>query len=487
MHPYISAMPGRGSRLRKTKIVCTLGPASNNYETIKALALEGMNVARFNFSHGTHESHLETYKLVNRVRNELDISLATLLDTKGPEIRLRTFRDGQVTLEEGAPFTLTTREVEGDQHIVSISYKDLPHDLGDCTRILIDDGLVELKVEGKDDTDIFTTVVSPGTISNRKGVNVPGVRFSMPYIGDADREDILFGIRTGFEFIAASFVRGKEDVMVLRQLLNENGGEHMKIIAKIENAQGVDNIGEIIKVADGVMIARGDMGVEIPFEEIPVLQKRIIKATSMAGLPVITATQMLESMVKNPRPTRAEITDVANAIYDGTSATMLSGETASGAHPVEAVETMARIAERAENDINYEGRFFEHSVDEHSLNISDAISHATVMIAFNMRAKAIITVTKSGTTAKMISRFRPDMPIIACTPSASTYRQLSLSWGVTPITIGEERVTDVLFEQAVNASMKTGLLQSGDLVVLTAGVPLTVSGTTNLIKVMRIE
>ena len=473
--------------MRKTRIVCTLGPSSNSYETVKALALAGMNVARFNFSHGTQESHLETFRVVSRVRSELHMPIATLLDTKGPEIRLKTFANGPVILKEGGQFTLTTREVPGDESIVSITHMNLPHDLGQQTRILIDDGLVELHVESKTETDIITRVVSGGQISDRKGVNVPGVRFSMPYISDRDKDDVLFGIRSGFDYIAASFVRGAEDVQALRQLLDENGGEHVRIIAKIENADGVAHIDEIIEASDAVMIARGDMGVEIPFEEIPIIQKRMIKAATMAGRQVITATQMLESMVHNPRPTRAEITDVANAIYDGTSATMLSGETASGKYPVEAVKTMARIAERAENDIDYRKRFLERSMAESSETITDAISHATCLIALNMHAAAIVTVTKSGTTAKMISRFRPNMPIIACTPDASTYRQLSLSWGVTPVLIGEERITDVLFEHAVDASVDTGIISKGDLVVLTAGVPLSISGTTNLIKVVHVE
>ena len=473
--------------MRKTRIVCTLGPSSNSYETVKALALAGMNVARFNFSHGTQESHLETFRVVSRVRSELHMPIATLLDTKGPEIRLKTFANGPVILKEGGQFTLTTREVPGDESIVSITHMNLPHDLGQQTRILIDDGLVELHVESKTETDIITRVVSGGQISDRKGVNVPGVRFSMPYISDRDKDDVLFGIRSGFDYIAASFVRGAEDVQALRQLLDENGGEHVRIIAKIENADGVAHIDEIIEASDAVMIARGDMGVEIPFEEIPIIQKRMIKAATMAGRQVITATQMLESMVHNPRPTRAEITDVANAIYDGTSATMLSGETASGKYPVEAVKTMARIAERAENDIDYRKRFLERSMAESSETITDAISHATCLIALNMHAAAIVTVTKSGTTAKMISRFRPNMPIIACTPDASTYRQLSLSWGVTPVLIGEERITDVLFEHAVDASLDTGIISKGDLVVLTAGVPLSISGTTNLIKVVHVE
>lgn len=464
-----------------------MGPSSNTYETVKALALAGMNVARFNFSHGTQESHLETFRVVSRVRSELHMPIATLLDTKGPEIRLKTFANGPVILKEGGQFTLTTREVPGDESIVSITHMNLPQDLGQQTRILIDDGLVELHVESKTETDIITRVVSGGQISDRKGVNVPGVRFSMPYISEKDKDDVLFGIRSGFDYIAASFVRGAEDVQALRQLLDENGGAHVRIIAKIENADGVAHIDEIIEASDAVMIARGDMGVEIPFEEIPIIQKRMIKAATMAGRQVITATQMLESMVHNPRPTRAEITDVANAIYDGTSATMLSGETASGKYPVEAVKTMARIAERAENDIDYRKRFLERSMAESSETITDAISHATCLIALNMHAAAIVTVTKSGTTAKMISRFRPNMPIIACTPDASTYRQLSLSWGVTPVLIGEERITDVLFEHAVDASVDTGIISKGDLVVLTAGVPLSISGTTNLIKVVHVE
>lgn len=473
--------------MRKTKIVCTLGPSSDSYEMIKELALTGMNVARFNFSHGTQESHLQTFKLVSRVRNDLHLPIATMLDTRGPEIRLGTFPNGPIYLNAGDTFTLTTREVPGNQEMVSITYKDLPKDMEDHTRILIDDGLVELHVVSKTDTDIITRVVTSGQVSNRKGVNVPGVRFSMPYISERDKDDLLFGIRTGFDYVAASFIRTTDDVRELRKLLDENGGGHVRIIAKIENSDGVAHIDEIIKESDAVMIARGDMGVEIAFEEIPILQKRIIKAATMAGRQVITATQMLESMVHSTRPTRAEITDVANAIFDGTSATMLSGETASGEHPVEAVRTMARIAERAEDDIEYRQRFLERSMIADNETVTDAISHATCLIALNMQAAAIITVTKSGTTAKMISRFRPDMPIIACTPDASTYRQLSLSWGVIPIQIGEERVSDVLFDHAVNASLNTGLIKKGDLVVLTAGVPLSISGMTNLIKVVHVE
>lgn len=473
--------------MRKTKIVCTLGPATNTYERIKALAENGMNVARFNFSHGTHDSHLEMYKVLNKVRNELGIPIATVLDTKGPEIRLKKFVDGKVTLEDGQEFTLTTREVEGSSSIVSVDYARLSEDLGDHKRILIDDGLVELEVLEKNETDIRTRVVSGGEISDRKGVNLPGVSVTMPYMSERDKEDILFGIRTGFDYIAASFVRDRDDIDTLRAFLKENGGEHVRIISKIENAQGVENIDEITDASDAIMIARGDMGVEIPFEEIPVLQKQIIRLATMKGLQVITATQMLESMVKNPRPTRAEITDVANAIYDGTSATMLSGETANGNHPVEALATMARIIERTEQDINYEKRFFERSSPENSLDtITDAISHATCLISYKMEATAIVSITQSGTTAKMLSRFRPEIPIIACTPEASTYRQLSLSWGVSPVITAAEKVTDTLMDQAVNNAVKTGILKEGDLCVVTAGVPLSISGRTNLLKVVTV-
>lgn len=472
--------------MRKTKIICTLGPASNTRDMIRKLALAGMNVARFNFSHGSHDTHLKVFHELLSVRNELGLPIAAILDTKGPEIRIRDFKDGKVILKEGEPFTLTTRDVEGDEHIVSVTYDGLPRDLGDKSRILVDDGLIELAIEEKTDTDIRCRVVSGGELGSRKGINLPGTHISMSYISDRDREDILFGIRTGFDYIAASFVRSKEDLQELRRLLDENGGQHVNIMAKIENPDGVKNIHEIIENCDAVMVARGDMGVEIPLEEVPVIQKYIIKAARMAGRQVVTATQMLESMVRNPRPTRAEATDVANAIYDGTSVIMLSGETANGKYPVEAVRTMATIAERAEKDIDYAKRFYELTGQDTVAGITDAISHATCLIAYNLQAKAIITVTKSGSTARMISRFRPDIPIIACTPSAETQRQLSLSWGVEALMVGEERVTDILFDQAVNAARRAGYVKDNDIVVLTAGVPLAQSGTTNLIKVVKV-
>jgi pyruvate kinase len=445
-----------------------------------------MNVARFNFSHGDHDSHLAMFRVVSRVRSELHMPIATLLDTRGPEIRLRDFAAGAIMLNAGDSFTLTTRDVPGDQHIVSITHQSLPQDMQGHTRVLIDDGLVELAVEDITDTDIITRVVAPGKVSSRKGVNVPGVHLSLPYISDVDREDVRFGIRTGFDYVAASFVRSREDLLEMRRLLDENGGAHIRIIAKIENAEGVENIDDIIELADAVMIARGDMGVEIPFEEIPIIQKKIIKVASKAGKQVVTATQMLESMIYHPRPTRAEITDVANAIYDGTSVIMLSGETANGKYPVEAVKTMARITERTENDINYKKRFFIDNMEQEAHDITDAISHATCLIAYNLSAKAIITVTKSGTTAYMISRFRSDIPIIACTPDATVLRQMTLSWGVTGIMVGEERVMEVLFDRAINTAKRAGLVDAGDLVVLTTGIPLSQVGSTNLIKVTHV-
>ncbi len=472
--------------MRKTKIICTLGPASNTREVIRAMVEAGMNVARFNFSHGTHESHLKLFGELNRVRNDLGVAIATILDTKGPEVRIGNFRDGGITLRADEYFDLVTYESEGDQLHVSLSYPNLPQELGDSKRILLDDGLIELEVLEVLPDRIRTKVVIGGELTNRKGVNIPGARLSIPYMSERDKEDIRFGIRTGFDIVAASFVRKREDVQMMRDFLDENGGAHVRIMAKIENAEGVANLTDIITVCDSVMIARGDMGVEIPFEEIPVVQKRIIKVASMAGKQVVTATQMLESMVHNSRPTRAEITDVANAIYDGTSVIMLSGETASGKYPVEAVRTMARIAERTERDINYKKRFFVDNMYEDAHNITDAISHATCLVAYNLKADAIISVTKSGTTAYMLSRFRSDIPIIACTPDATVWRQMSLSWGVTGLMVGEEKVMEVLFDQAINTAKHEGLVKAGDLVVLTAGIPLSHVGGTNLIKVAHV-
>jgi pyruvate kinase len=468
--------------MRKTKIICTLGPATDDENVLRELFLSGMDVARFNFSHATHEEHLERLQKIEKLRAELGIPVATLLDTKGPEIRLGTFKDGKkIHLKEGQTFTLTSREVEGDEKQVSISYPNLIYDIDAGTTILIDDGLVEMTVKDVTATDVICTVKNGGIISDRKGVNVPGVHLSMPFISDKDREDILFGIRHNFDFIAASFVSTADDIKEIRKMLNKHNSQ-TKVIAKIENYHGVEHIDEIIKISDGIMIARGDMGVEIPYEEVPVLQKMIIKKVYQAGKQVITATQMLDSMIKNPRPTRAETTDVANAIYDGTSAIMLSGETAAGAYPVEALKTMVKITVRTEADIDYKKRFRLQELCQ-SPDITDAISRATVTTAHDLNAKMIITVTTSGKTARMISRYRPECQILGCTTDPMVYRQLSMAWGVTPLLIAVEHDTFELFDHAIQAVEDAGYLQDGELAVLTAGVPLGTSGTTNLIKV----
>ena len=468
--------------MRKTKIICTLGPASSDETTLRRMMEAGMDVARFNFSHGTHAEHLERYRLVDRLREELALPIGTMLDTKGPEIRLGVFENGAVMLRPGEPFTLTPRDVTGTETCAHITYGELGKDLTPGSRVLIDDGLIELIVDSVDSAgEIHCTVRSGGRVSDRKGVNVPGVHLSLPFLSEADQSDLLFGIETGFDFVAASFVRTADDVREMRRFLEEHGGRRMKIISKIENAEGVEHIDEILRVSDGVMVARGDMGVEIPLEDVPVHQKDLIKKAYMAGKHVITATQMLESMSTNPRPTRAEANDVANAIYDGTSAIMLSGESAAGRYPVEAVATMARIARRIEQDIDYRHRFY--SRDYHPSDVTNAISHATCTTAYDLNAAAIISITQSGQTARMCSRFRPGVPIIACTTSKGVFRQLSLAWGVTPIIMQMKTSTDELFDAAVEAAMREGLCRDGDLVVLTAGIPLGIPGTTNLLKV----
>ncbi len=468
--------------MRKTKIICTLGPSTDKEEVLRQMMLEGMDVARCNFSHGTYEEHKKRMDTVKKLRKEVKKPIAILLDTKGPEVRVKTFKDGKVTLEEGQLFTLTSEEVEGTKERVSVTYNRLYEDLDVGMRVLIDDGLIEMKVERVDKKDIVCRVVNGGVVSNRKGVNVPDVDLSMPYISDKDREDILFGIEEDVDFIAASFVQKKEDILQLRKLLEKNGGEDIKIISKIENAQGVANIDDIIEVSDGIMVARGDMGVEIPYEEVPVIQKEIIKKVYRAGKQVITATQMLESMIKNPRPTRAETTDIANAVYDGTSAIMLSGETAAGAYPAEAVRTMVKIAERTERDVDYRKRFFQIE-REANPDITDAICHATCTTALDVNAKAILTVTKSGRSARMISRYRPVSDIISFATTEKVCRQLSLAWGVKPLLIKEEKDVFGLFDKAVQAAEKNGLLEKCDLAVITSGVPIGISGTTNMMKV----
>ncbi len=479
---------------RKTKIVCTLGPATDDEAILKELIREGMNVARFNFSHGTHEEQLARYEMLCRLREESNSPVAALLDTKGPEIRLKEIEGGKAQLKDGQGFTLTTADVMGDASRVAITYKNLYQDVKTGTRILIDDGLIEMEVteirpakeavsgEKNPPMDIVCNVINGGVISNKKGVNVPNVELSMPYISERDYSDIVFGVEHDFDIIAASFVRTADDVLAIRSVLEERGGADINIIAKIENLQGVSNIDEIIRVSDGIMVARGDMGVEIPLEEVPVIQKMIIKKVYDAGKKVITATQMLDSMMKHPRPTRAEATDVANAIYDGTSAIMLSGETAAGLYPVEALKTMVRIAVRTEQDINYIQRFKQRKTMSNP-DMTNAISHATCTMAGDLNAAAIITVSKSGRTARMVSKYRPDCPIVGTCLTKRVYRQLALSWGVIPLLLEEKDDAEELFDYAVTQAEAAGIISKGDVVVLTAGVPLGVSGTTNLIKV----
>ncbi len=468
--------------MRKTKIVCTLGPSTDNEDILRQMMLAGMNVARCNFSHGTYEDHQRRMDLVKKLRHEVGRPIAILLDTKGPEVRVKNFKEGKAVLEEGQLFTLTVDEVDGTKDKVSVTYDRLYEDLEIGMRVLIDDGLIEMQVEQIDQRNVVCRVINGGVVSNHKGVNIPDVDLSMPYISDKDREDILFGISQRVDFIAASFVQKKEDILLLRRLLEKNGGADIKIISKIENKQGVSNIDEIIDVSDGIMVARGDMGVEIPYEEVPVIQKKIIKKVYQAGKHVITATQMLESMIKNPRPTRAETTDVANAVYDGTSAVMLSGETAAGAYPVEAVRTMVRIAERTEQDVDYRKRFYQ-SKRQADADVTNAICHATCTTALDLNAKAIVTVTKSGKSARMLSQYRPESDIISCATTERVCRQLSLAWGITPLVIREEKEVFHLFDKAIQAAVKMKLLEAGDLTVITSGVPIGVSGTTNMMKV----
>lgn len=478
---------------RKTKIICTLGPAVDNEDVMRALIQEGMNVARFNFSHGPHDEQMGRLKMLRKLRTELGKPVAALLDTKGPEIRLGQFEKGKTELKTGRGFTLTTDDITGTDDRVSITYKNLWNDVKPGDHILIDDGLVGLEVieirpvanpvnKAINPMDIVCRVLNDGVISDRKGVNVPNVDLTMPFISEKDYGDICFAVDNDYDFIAASFVRTAEDVMEIRKILAAKGGEDIKIISKIENMQGVRNIDEIIRVSDGIMVARGDMGVEIPLEDVPVMQKMIIKKVCDAGKIVITATQMLDSMMKHPRPTRAEATDVANAIYDGTSAIMLSGETAAGMYPIEAVKTMVRIATRTEQDINYLQRFRQRRAMCNP-DVTSAISHATCTMAGDLSAAAIVTVTKSGRTARMISKYRPNCTIVGECLTEKVCRQLNLEWGVEPVLIAEEKNADMLFEKAVDVAEATGFVSKGDIVVLTGGVPLGVSGTTNLIKV----
>ena len=468
--------------MRKTKIICSLGPATDKEGVLRELVLNGMNVARFNFSHGSHEEHKARLDALKAIREELDMPVAALLDTKGPEIRLKDFKNGVEQLVAGQTFTLTTRDVEGTNEIISITYKDLPQDVSAGGTIMLDDGLIKLGIRSVNDTDIVCEVLNSGKIKNKKGVNVPGVHFSMPYMSQRDKDDILFGIEQGFDFIAASFVRTAQDVYDIRNLLNEHNS-NIRIIAKIENREGVENIDSILSAADAVMVARGDLGVEIDFTELPGIQKNIIDRSFSFGKPIVTATQMLDSMMVNPRPTRAEISDVANAIYDGTSAIMLSGETAAGAYPVEALKTMAAIAERTENEEHYRSRISRHLNAGGKISVSDATAHAACLTAQDVNASAIVTVSESGSTARLLSKYRPVQPIIACVMRPQVQRQLALSWGITPLLMPLAHSTDELIEKSTSLAEENGYLHNGELAVVTAGVPVGVSGTTNMVKI----
>ena len=472
--------------MRKTKIICTMGPATDNEEVLRTLIENGMNVARLNFSHGTHEEQGKRMETIKRLRKELNKPVAIMLDTKGPEIRVRDFEGGKVMLEADSLFTLTNKEMLGTPEKASITYKDLYKDVEKGTHILIDDGLVDMIVEKIDGEDIVCRVINGGQVSNHKGVNVPGSHVNMPFLSKVDIEDVCFGISQEVDFVAASFVRSAADVNEMRKLLKDNGGENIRIISKIENAEGLTNIDEIIEASDAIMVARGDMGVELPEEEVPIAQKIIIKKVYEAGNQVITATQMLDSMIKNPRPTRAETADVANAIYDGTSAIMLSGETAAGKYPVESFLMMAKIAERTEQDIDYKKRFFHRDANNNP-DITDAICHATCTTAYDLNSKAIIVVTKSGRSAKMISRYRPACDIIGCATSEQVCRQLNMSWGITPVLLDEKNDVFELYDYAIRESQKQKLVDVGDILVFTSGVPIGKSGTTNMIKVEVVE
>ena len=471
--------------MRKTKIICTIGPASMNEETLTAMAQAGMNVARMNFSHGDHEEQGMKMDLVKKVRKKLNLPIAILLDTKGPEYRIGTFKDGSVTVKEGDTFTFTTDDVEGDETRVSVSHKNLHNDLSVGDTLSVCNGIVFFEVTEIKGHDVITKCTSGGTMSNKKSMSFPNKVMSGPYLSEQDKKDILFGIENDVDFIAASFVSTKQDMVELRTFLDENGGEDIVVIAKIENQPGVDNVEEILEIANGIMVARGDLGVEIPFVNLPAVQKQLIATARTLGKSVVTATEMLESMISNPRPTRAEISDVANAVYDGTSAIMLSGESAQGKYPVQAVATMAEIAETTENDINYDGRFHKEEITISST--PDAVCHSTCSMAIDVEAKAIVACTMSGYTAKRVSRFRCPVDVIAMTTDKKVWRRLALSWGVTPVLVDKFKSLDVMFYHAVSRVQQMLDLKSGDMVVLTGG-PIDGSvGNTNTIKVETIQ
>ena len=473
--------------MRKTKIVCTIGPVSKDRETLRQMLAEGMNVARLNFSHGSHEEHRETIERFRSVRDEMDLAAAVLLDTRGPEIRIKNFEKGSEVLDDGQTFTITTEDVPGTKEIVSVNYKDFPQEVKPGNLVLINDGKIVIKVDETTKTDVKGTVVHGGTISNHKGINLPNVNLNMEYLSEQDRKDILFGVEMDVDYIAASFVRTARDVEIIRDLLDKNGGHDIKIIAKIESTQGVENFEEILHVADGIMVARGDMGVEVAYEMLPGIQKRFIRRCVQSGKIVITATQMLESMITSPIPTRAEITDVANAVFDGTSAVMLSGETAAGQYPVEAVKTMAKIAEQAEADRpTVSGRdHIWHEMD--AFDTTNAVGHAACTLAKDIKAGAVMAVTKTGYTARRISKFRPDTPILGATPYEKTFHQMSLVWGVTPVMANYKYDIEVLFDHCVRRALARGAVAEGDKVVITAGIPLDIPGNTNIIRILEVE
>jgi pyruvate kinase len=471
--------------MRKSKIVCTIGPASESLENIKKLILAGMNVARLNFSHGDFEEHGNRIKTIRQASAELNKTVAILLDTKGPEIRTGKLEVEPIELVQDEYLTLTTEEILGDQNRISVTYSELPNDVQVGSTILIDDGLIGLTVVDIQGTEIKTRIVNGGTIKSKKGVNVPGVAISLPGITEKDTNDIIFGIEQDIDFIAASFVRKASDVLEIRELLEKHNAAHIQIISKIENQQGVDNLDEILAASDGLMVARGDLGVEIPAEDVPLAQKLMIQKCNIAGKPVITATQMLDSMQRNPRPTRAEASDVANAIFDGTDAIMLSGETAAGKYPVESVLTMSRIAEKAESALNHREIFMKQQIAQET-TVTEAISQSVSISALDLNAKAIISSTVTGHTARVVSKYRPKSPIIAVTTQERTMRQLALVWGVTPVHGLVASSTDELLETAIKGGKDSGLVKAGDLVVITAGIPLGRSGSTNLVKVSQI-
>lgn len=473
--------------LKKTKIVCTIGPASRDADTMREMLEAGMNVARLNFSHGTHEEHRKTIETFRRVRDEQDRPAAILLDTKGPEIRLGDFENGSEILEEGDEFTLTSEECLGTKERVSTTYKALPSQVSLGTSILIDDGRVRLRVAGTTEDEVRCIVVNGGKVSNRKGVNIPNQSLDLEYISEADRQDILFGIEMGVDYVAASFVRSGADVKVLRSLLNENGGDRIKIISKIENTEGIENFKEILALSDGIMIARGDMGVEVDFEKLPGIQKKFIKECCKAGKTVITATQMLESMTHSPAPTRAEITDVANAVFDGTSAVMLSGESAAGDYPVETVKAMAKIVSQAEEDAEEVNQYKFLEVETNDRDVSNAMGHAACTTAHDIKASAIVAITTSGYTAEMMAKYKPVEPIIAATPDSKTYHQQALTRGVYPVLTQRSSNWNDLMEKAIEGAERMKFVKKGDCIVLSAGMPLQVPGTTNLIRVKTIE